>query len=531
MMNIYSRGLGFLVLGMAVATSAYADSESTAPAPPSVPSVQTKVEMAALVRRIDQLVQQRLVEEKLPVSGRSSDAEFLRRVTLDLTGVIPAPEKIAAFLDSTDSNKRSKAIDELLADPAFGRHMADVWQELLLPRVSDNRRLQTIGLIKWLEEGFNANKPWDQFVRDLLTSSGNQDENGAVTFFLANPTADKMTDTVSRQFLGIQLQCAQCHNHPFTGWKQTEYWGMAAFFTKVRTGNFKKAAKKGGPVGVEEDTSPKGGKRNKLPESAKIVPAKFLQGEEPKLQANEPMRPVLAKWLTAPENPFFAKAAVNRFWALLFGRGFVNPIDDMHQDNPASHPELLQELSQQFIATGFDVKQLMRTICNSETYQRTSKPTGANAEDQELYSHMAVKVMTPGVLYDSLETVIGREKQQQARGKGQRVPTTPRQQFIAFFQAEEGADPTEYQAGIPQALRLMNSRQLNGNSALLQQAMKLGQPEKVVEHLYLSTLSRRPTAAELQRLTAFVAKSEDQRKGYADVLWALLNCSEFALNH
>jgi hypothetical protein len=371
----------------------------------------------------------------------------------------------------------------------------------------------------------------------LLTASGEQDENGAVTFFLANQTVDKMTDVASTLFLGVQLQCAQCHNHPFTKWKQEEYWGMAMFFSKVRADNVRAAAKKNNTPGVSESNAPRGRNRQ-LPESAKVVPPKFLLGEQPKLNDKDPYRPVLARWLTAPENPFFAKAMVNRLWHQLFGRGFVNAVDDMHEGNKPSHPELLSELSQQFIAGGFDVKQIIRSVCNSQAYQRSSKPSSGNAEDVALFSHMAVKVMSPEQLYDSLEQVLGKSetprgreaKKQQQPQKG--APRSERGQFVAFFQTDDGADPTEYGAGIPQALRLMNSNRMNSVIALVNQVAKPGaKPEQVMESLYLATLSRRPKAEETTRLLAHVRKTTDARKAYGDVLWALINSSEFALNH
>ena len=225
----------------------------------------------------------------MPASPLAEDAEFLRRVALDLTGVIPSADRAAAFLDSKEPDKRAKLIDELLASPRFGRHLADVWQDLLLARNSDNRRLQAAPFTKWLADGFNANKPWDVFVRESPTATGAQDKNAAVAYFLSNRSVDRITDNVTKNFLGVQLQCAQCHNHPFTVWKQTEYWGMAAFFMKVQVGNPKQAAKKGGSAGVTEVARrPKRNKKNALPVSAKVVPAKFLRGTEPALRPAQP---------------------------------------------------------------------------------------------------------------------------------------------------------------------------------------------------------------------------------------------------
>jgi hypothetical protein len=503
----------------------------------------------SLAQRIDQAINKRLNAEGVKPSPLANDAEFLRRVYLDITGVIPPADKAAAFLDSKDPNKRAKLIDELLASPRYGRHMADIWKGLLLPRTSDNRQLKTEPLTHWLGESFNSDKPWDQLVTQLITASGTQDENGAVTFFLANPTADKVTDTVTRLFLGVQLQCAQCHNHPFTKWKQTEYWGMAMFFTKVKTDRVRQAAKQANSPAVTEVARGRGAK---LPVSAKIVPAKFLQGEEPKLDRTSPYRPVFANWLTSADNPFFARAMANRLWANFFGRGIVDPVDDMHDGNPPSHPELLQELAAQFAANQFDVKFLIRAICNSQTYQRTSKSNDKDDSGANLFAHMAIKVNSPEQLYDSLVAVVGTPGQratganrpmrakgakaanQKAANAAQKRPLAdPRNAFVNFFVSDEGADPTQYQAGIPQALRLMNAPQLSGGAVALEQALKSSRaPAQVTERLYLATLSRRPTTAESQQLTQYVrSHSMAPVKAYRDILWAVLNSSEFAVNH
>lgn len=514
-------------------TGAVASAETAAPANGA------RADVSSLSKLIDQAIEKRLSDAEVRPSPRAGDAEFLRRVYLDITGVIPPASKVAAFLDSKDPNKRALLIDELLASPLYGRHMADIWQALILPRNSDNRRLSAEPLVKWLEQGFNENKPWDRFVSDLITATGSADENGAVTFFLANPTPDKLTDLSSKLFLGVRLGCAQCHNHPFTGWKQAEYWGMAAFFTRVKMkGNPKNAGKKGVTPEISEGGQ---GKPVRLPQSAKVVPAKFFKGEQPQLKASEPYRPVLARWMTAPDNPFFARAMVNRMWQHLFGHGFVQPVDDMHEANEVSHPELLKELSAQFAAGGFDLKHLVRAICNSNAYQRTSKPIGDNEEDDKLFSHMAVKTMSPEQLFDSLAEVLGnpdraqaqRRKAQQQQQQAGRPGSNPRAAFVAFFQGDDDASPTEYQSGVPQALRLMNSPQLRGgNLPVLNDAARPAKtPAQVFEHLYLTTLSRRPTADEQKRLGAYAGKAGDARTAYGDVLWALLNSSEFVLNH
>lgn len=509
------------------------------PAPSlNIPGAGKKLDAQALTRIIDSEINKRLQAEGIKASPKSDDAEFLRRVYLDLVGVIPTPEKVQEFLKSTDPKKREKVIDELLADPRFGKQLAEMWSGLMIPRESNNRRLDHTPMQQWLAQQFNDNVPLNKLVYDLVTASGNQDENGAVTFFVGNPTVDKMTDNVARMFLGVQLQCAQCHNHPFVDWKQDEYWAMAQFFFKTRlTVNPQQAAKKGVKPGIQEAALPKAGKKGgNLPESAKFVAAKFLQGDKPALNDKEPYRPVLAKWMTSPENPFFARAMVNRFWYQLFGRGLVNPVDDMHEENAPSHPELLAALTEQLKANGFDLKYLMRAICNSEAYQRTSRPVADNQSDTQLYSHRVLRVLSAEQLYDSLVTVLGTgtgKKGDAPKTKGKGPAITPRENFLSFFRIDEGVDPLEYQSGIPQALRLMNASQFNATNAAVGKAMTEGGKDasKVIEHLYLQAVSRPPTAQETQRLLQVVNKAADPRTAYGDILWALINSSEFALNH
>jgi len=384
-----------------------------------------------------------------------------------------------------------------------------------------------------MEKEFNKNTPWDQLIASLVTATGAVESNPAVTFFLTNRAVDKLTDAVSQHFLGIQLQCAQCHNHPFTGWKQTEYWGMAAFFSKVKADNPKNGNKGGDntKIGVQEGNG-KTKQKDFFPESAKTVPAKYLGGSEVKLADSEPARPKLARWMTGPENPFFSKAIVNRTWGLLFGRGFVNPIDDMSAENTPSHPELLDALAKEFSAGGFDLKHLYRAICNSQAYQRGSKPTEANKNEHELFSHMFVKVMTPEMLYDSLATVTGGDKAEKGGAKPavKGGPVTPRDRFVSFFLAgADTANQSEYEAGIPQALKLMNSR-VTANPAVMRAFASAGdKPAVVIERVFLATLARRPTEAEVKRLTEYVSKAGNATEAYGDILWAVLNSSEFTM--
>jgi hypothetical protein len=529
------RAIAWLLLVAALADlegkRAVNAAEATVPGPSAAASKAARADAGAIARLIDREIENAIAEENAKPGPIADDAEFLRRVALDLTGVIPSAERAAAFLDSRDPEKRAKLIDELLASPLYGRHLADIWEDLLFVRDSTNKKLSSQPLAEWLAGKFNASTPWDKVVSELVTACGTQEENGATTFFIALRTPEKINDQVCRLLLGVQLQCAQCHDHPFTSWKRSDYWSMASFFSKTRAGG-KKVGK--GPAETVNESGK--GRKAPDPDSALDLPPKFLGGIRPKLDESAPFRPALAKWMTAPENPYFARALVNRIWAQLFGRGLVNPVDNLTDENDATHPELFAELPRDFATGGFDLKTLLRGICSSRAYQRASGPAPSPTQPGAAYAAMTIKSMTPQQLYDSLFRVLGaqdetRAERRQAVRKG--AGTTTRTAFVDFFRPGEGIDPTDYATGIPQVLRLMNSAQMNRVTAFVTELVKAGHtPARNVEQLYLATLSRCPTPAETDRLVAFVQnENQDAREAYTDLLWVLLNSSEFALNH
>ena len=490
----------------------------------------------ALARQIDARLNEKLAAAKIIPSARCTDEEFLRRAYLDITGVIPTPEKAKRFLDDASPTKRAILIDELLADPNYGRKQSDIWTPKLYARDSANRFITREPFTAWLKEQFNKNVPWNEFVYSLVAATGTVDVNPAVTYFLANRTIDKLTDTTTQHFMGVRLGCAQCHNHPFTDTKQIEYWGIAAFYSKVAPDRPQNGNKGGDNAKLGVSEGPRETKlKDFFPESTKRVPAKFLGAEEPKMNSSEPYRPVLAKWLTSTENPFFAKAMVNRTWAAYFGNGIIDPIDDMIKTRQPSHPELLNELADHFARSGFDLKYLVKAICLTDAYNRSARAAGNNGEDHELLSHMNVKLMSAEELFDSLAVLTGpganseaMKKKEAAGGKGQ--PTGPRAVFVNFFLAgNEESNPTEYEAGIPQALKLMNSK-LSGNPATIKQfGATNSKPAEVLEKMYLAALSRKPTAEETKRFTEYLGKTGTPAEAYSDVLWALVNSSEFRM--
>jgi hypothetical protein len=552
-MRAWSWALGLACVGALAA----------GPARAAEPEQKAARDPAAVAAAIDRALDKRLVQEKIPASPVASDAEFLRRAYLDLTGRVPTAEQAIAFLDSKAPDKRPKLIDELLASPNYGTHFGTIWSDLIVKRDDNNRLLNTTAFKKWLGDSFNENRGWDQIVHAMLTASGTVEENAAATFFVAHRDMNalvpsKVVGTTANLFMGIQLHCAECHNHAFIrDWKQTDFWGVAAFFNQTRsTGG--RQGQQNTPISISEGAAPAGGRRPgfggfgrpsvtgakiEIPDATdprrrtgKVVAAKFFLDEEPKLGNTGPYRPVFADWLVSAENKYFAPAAVNRMWAHLFARGFVNPLDDMHEGNPASHPELLQLLADEFRASGFDLKHLIRVVCNSQAYQRTSKPVNGNEEDAQLFSRQTVKIMHPEVLYDSLCTALGVSELRTTTGFGGRGAGGrgfpgggSRAAFVNFFSTkEEGDDPTEMSFGVPQFLRLMNSRPFNDGGAVVGQLMKDGAgTEQVIEQLFLTALARRPTEAEAKKMAEFVARKAEPKDGYVGVLWVLLNSAEF----
>jgi hypothetical protein len=487
---------------------------------------------ASVARWIDEQVSATLKTESLTASPRSSDAEFIRRVSLDITGVIPTAERARTFIVSSDPAKRAKLIDELLASPRYAVRQTDVWSNLLIKKSSDNRKVDFSSFNKWLNSQFTKNRPWNEMVADMVMASGVQDTNPAVGFFLSNNGVDKMADEVGKLFLGQSIQCAQCHNHPFTDYKQSEYWALANFFVKTVAGGLN--TNKGGEPGVQEVNGVRRGKKNELPESYQEAMPTFLRSDSPKLSATEPYRPVLAKWLSSPTNPYLAKAMVNRTWAQFFGMGLVNPLDDMRPENESTHPALLNSLAADFSANGFDLKHLIRSICNSDAYQRSTASVPGNADAETiLYARQTIRVMTPEQLFDSLSAAtgvsFGGDKESKKTGGGKYGPNSAREQFTQFFLAgAETANTVDYEPGIPQVLKLMNAKLLN-SSRITTNINRSGSPEKTIEDLYLAAFSRRPTDAETAKLIAYVKANGSTSEAWGDVAWVLVNSSEFTV--
>jgi hypothetical protein len=498
---------------------------------------------ADIAIQIDRAIDEKLAEKKIPASPQADDADFIRRVTLDLVGRVPTAAEAATFIDDRTADKRARLIDNLLARPEYGRHFGVLWQNRVVPLNGENQREFNKPLFLWFAEGFNRNRPWSQTVSELLMAEG--DVGSPTLGFYMSPAnqveryvqADRVAGTVAQLFMGVNLRCAQCHNHPFAKWKQTEFWGVAAFFGRVGfTKENKEKRLVESPQIITKDGAPIATARADatilIPGKEKVVKARFLEGDEPALDPKESFRASFVKWLVAPGNQRFAMAGVNRLWAHLLGRGLVNPVDDIHDDNPPTHPELLKLLADEFAASGHDQKHLIRCICNSKAYQRSSRPLPANKLDVELYSHMPMKQLSPEVLHDSVALITdGRAFDNMDLVKS--VTNPGRDHWINAFNSQEaGEDATRYTHGVPQTLKMLNSMLTNANAPVVREIHKDKIPwEKAAEVLYLTALSRRPTADEMKIWEKYRDDVKNPDTTYRHMLWAMINTSEFLFNH
>jgi hypothetical protein len=486
----------------------------------------------ALAARIDRRLEARWQAEGIRPAPPADDAEFLRRAQLDITGRIPCPADVHELLADKSADKRAKLIDELLESPRFAVHFANVWRADLLPETASDPQaaLFKAGFQNWLIKHFRAGTRYDRMVRELLTvpiAAGKDGEpvlrdpqrpNPLAFFAAKGARPENLASAVGRSFLGIRLECAQCHDHPFAKWTQEQFWGQSAFFAGI--------TKRGGLFAPLHETV----ERRELTRPGKDTPtrAEFLDGGRPKFSAGQSLRVALANWVTSPDNPYFARATVNKVWAHFFGVGLVDPVDDFREDNKPSDAALLDDLARAFVASGFDLSFLIRGICRSQAYQRTSALTHPSQNRTRLPARMAVKALTGEQFFDSLAVATGYRDEQD---KG-----AARRQFLTRF-ALTGASG-EPETSVSQALTLLNGRFVAWASdprrcptlIAVTQTPRMTTAARI-ESLYLATLSRKPTAKERERLERFVRKGGGEAERLADVFWVLLNTAEFRLNH
>jgi hypothetical protein len=486
---------------------------------------------AALSARIDELIGARLAKEGVPPAPRADDAEFFRRLSLDLNGRIPPLDQLKDFLDDDRPDKRTWWIGELLDGPdnaaLYVRHFTHTLRRQLLEHTPAQPPAVLAPLEGWLRKQGRANTPHDRLVRGLLTDP----EAGA--FFQANQNKpENLAGRTSRLLLGVRLECAQCHDDRGGGtWKRTQFWEYAAFFAvpgdRQPMGDAYVAL---GPLRQKP-----GPARIRIGESDVWVETRFPDGRKPDWKRQATPRAALAEWVTRADNPWFARAAVNRLWHDFFGAGLIEPVDGLGQeDNPPSHPELLDELARQFAAHDFDRKYLIRAITGSQAYQRSSRQTHPGQANPRLFARAALRGLSPEQLLDSVMVATGYRPKQTAE-TGPLGGDTVQGEFLAAFD-DPAARPADVQASIQQALVMMNSKFIDQVTAPQTSttlgAVAGGKARPVarrVEELYLTTLSRRPRLEEAERLLRHAGAGGKEE--LADLFWALLNSTEFVVNH
>jgi hypothetical protein len=491
---------------------------------------------------IDRHVFAKLKLLRIAPSGLSDDATFARRVFLDTIGLPPTAVEVRAFLADARPDKRARLIDALLDRPEF----VDFWTLKWSDRLGCNQRFVgfkgAYSYHRWIRDQVAANVPFDKFVRTLVTAKGSNYTNPPASFYRRLRNPEEAVESVSQLFLGVRMQCAKCHNHVSERWTQNDYYGFAAFFSQVR---FKNGPQTYEQYNKEETVYLKPGAEVIHPRTGASMPPKAPLALASSPAPGDDRREALADWLVSPSNPFFAKAAVNRLWFHLLGRGIVDPVDDMRDSNPPASAELLQALAEDFVSHGFDTRHTIRTILNSRTYQLASTPNAFNAEDARYFSHAAVRLLSAEQLLDAVSQLTGVNEKLFHLPAGTRAVQIPDGEFSHPFlrtfgqpprsvacECERGSDST-----LEQALQVVGGRTVHdkirapGNrlGALLAAPIDHA---RVIEELFLAALGRSPDSAERTlALTSFERPGADRRLAAEDLLWSLINHPEFLLQH
>jgi hypothetical protein len=484
---------------------------------------------------VDKLVADKLRKLRIAPSGICDDASFLRRVTLDIVGLTPTVEEYDRFMNSKDPKKRAKLIDELLERKEFSEIWVNQWAELLQIRSTITVSYKSMFLYyNWLVERLSKNMPMDQMVQELLGASGGTFKNAATNFYQTTTETLPLTESVAQVFMGMRIQCAQCHNHPFDRWTQDDYYGFAAFFAQI--------GRKQGEDYRETIVFNSGGGEVNHPVGGRVMAPKFLGGATPDVNGKD-RRVVLAKWLASPQNPWFGSSFANRAWAHFMGIGIVEPVDDFRVSNPASNPELLEALGKHFTDTKYDLKALVRDICNSRTYQRATQRNESNAGDDRNFSHALVRRIKAENLLDTISAVTETKDKFQGLPTGARAVQIADGQSSTYFLTTFGRAAREtpcscevkMEPTLSQALHLLNGDTVNAKikqGGVLKKLMASKKtPEEMVTELYLRCLSRNPTKDELVKLVPALADPKERAQGLDDLFWALLNSREFLFNH
>jgi hypothetical protein len=499
---------------------------------------------------IDDLVLEKLQSLNLPPSPRCTDEEFIRRAFLDTIGVLPAAQEVRDFLKETTPDKRDALIEKLLKRPEFVDYWSYKWSDLLLVNSDKLSRPAMFAFYNWIRHQVSINTPWNQFVREILTARGSTFENGEANYYTLHEDPIALAETTTQAFMGMAVTCARCHNHPMEKWTNDEYFGFANLFARVRS-------KSGTNEGERLIFVSQRGDLNQS-RTGRPQPPRPLEGAPLPLNSPLDRREVLAKWLTAPENPYFTRSIVNRLWKNFYGVGPVEAVDDLRSTNPASNEKLLSAAARFLAEQKFDLQALMRAMLQSATYQRSSVPVPGNADDARFYSRYYPRRLMAEVLLDAVSQVAGvptdfvTDLRNQNLGLGEKYPVGIRAQqlpdsmilsyFLKSFGRPERQKTCECERtsepSIAQALHIANGDTLNDklcakdNRIAKLLAQKLTD-EGLIEEAYLTSLSRFPTDTEKTKLLATLqlAPDAERRAAVEDVFWAILSSREFLFNH
>jgi hypothetical protein len=524
----------FLVTAVQAADGNAGDRSERTPTGQKKSRAQSATDAQALIARIDAVLASRWAEAKVQPSPIADDGEFLRRVSLDLIGKIPTASDARDFLDDPSLGKRAALVERLLDSPAYTTRATELWRKLFLPEAdTEDLGRQVAGDFEaWLRKKVIEEAGYDRIVREILTAKVSRltddvavgTPRGAPSpagYYTAKENKpENLATGVARVFLGIRLECAQCHNHPFAEWKREQFWSLAAFFADLAPEN-----SEDGVMMRRDRNVPR--RELAIPGTKKVVKASHLDGSTPTWRPRAGSRDILAEWVTAPDNPYFARAVVNRVWARFFGAGLIEPVDDLEGEASLELSGLLDELAVQFRAHDYKLKFLIRVLTATRAYNLSSI-AGQGESTTPMFASMPVRGLSPGQLFDSLTQATGAE------------PGDARARFLELF-ATRDERPAEAETTIIQALTMMNGSYIDGatNPATSQalgaivKAPFLDTPGRI-ETLYLATLTRRPKPGELSILVPFVERrktGDDQAKAFADIFWAILNGPEFHLNH
>ncbi len=471
-------------------------------------------------------------------SADCDDATYLRRVTVDLCGRLPTVEEARAYATDTAPDKRDRLVDRLLKSPDYPAYFALKWGSILRNSNLAGADRASYAFHNWIKEMIARNRPYDEFVRGIVAASGEWADAPAINWFWQSrdDQLHQVTADTAQVFLGLRLQCAKCHHHPYERFSQDDYYGLAGFYTRLGRKSF------GEPPPYFSSPNVTIGEVH--PVTQQRIEPKYIDGEVAKFGPEEDPRHALVDWMAKPENPFFAKALVNRLWGHFYGRGLVHEVDDLRETNPPSNPELMAALAKEFLDHRFDVQHMIRLMVTSRVYQLSSTPTADNREDLQNFARYYARRFPAEVMLDTVDQACGVKSNFSNMSSDARAVDLPHENFGSYFldtfDRPRRVTPCECErstgATLSQVLLLANSDELEnkltqGNGRIDRMFKEKMSTPAMIEELYLATFSRLPTAPEVIQAEAHLAKDPDPRKGIEDVLWSLVNSREFLFNH